>query len=713
MRRRRLFFGAAAGLASAAVALALWLSGALDRLEFTAWNWRVQALAAPGPATDRIKLILLDQTSLDWAKGELKWAWPWPREAYGAILDFCRRGGARLVALDVLFTEPSVYQVADDEALGTAVAAGRDVVGAIFLSNQTGEYDRWPEGSPRGVTVAGLEEWLRAADTAEVQAVRASFPVPEIAARFFYLANVSDAPDRDGVFRRAGLLRVFDGQAVCSLAPGAYVADGLKRGQPVSAAIKPGRLTLGGREIPIDRAGRAILRYRGQSKTHQTFNAAAVLQSELRLREGSEVPPVLEPSVFRDCYVLFGFSAPGLLDLRPTPIGKVYPGVEIHATALDNLLSGDFMREAPGPMVVAGTLLLALLAALAVAASRSPWQSVLAFAVFLPLPWAAGFAGYGASLWWPVVVQESAVLLALVSGVVINYATEGRQKAFIKNAFRHYLGQEVIEQILHDPSSLKLGGEKRELTIFFSDIEKFSSFSEKLDPRVLTALLNEYLSDMSSIIKDEGGYLDKYVGDAIVAFWNAPVAQPDHAERALRAAVRCQRRLAERREEFEARYGARVKTRIGINTGPVVVGNMGSDERFNYTILGDAANLASRLEGANKTFGTYTLVSESTRSNAGPAFAGRELGRLRVVGRQAPVIVFEPTGLAGERLPDSPGEFERGLRLCYAGDWKGALAAFESLPEDAASRAYAARCRSVLAGEGGGTWDGIWNLSEK
>ena len=201
------------------------------------------------------------------------------------------------------------------------------------------------------------------------------------------------------------------------------------------------------------------------------------------------------------------------------------------------------------------------------------------------------------------------VLGALVAATIVNYATEGRQKAFIKHAFKQYLGAEVIEQLIADPSRLQLGGEKRDLAIFFSDIEKFSSFSEKLDPPTLTALLNDFLTDMTGIILDEGGYLDKYIGDAIVAFWNAPLAQRDYAVRACRAAIRCQRRLAERRQEFFDRTGAMIKMRVGINTGDVVVGNMGSKERFNYTVLGDAANLASRLEGANKAFGTYCRSS--------------------------------------------------------------------------------------------------------
>jgi adenylate cyclase len=170
---------------------------------------------------------------------------------------------------------------------------------------------------------------------------------------------------------------------------------------------------------------------------------------------------------------------------------------------------------------------------------------------------------------------ETAVALALVGATIVNYATEGRQKAFIKSAFKQYLGAEVIEQLIADPGRLQLGGERRTLTLFFSDIEKFSSFSERLDPPTLTTLLNDFLSDMTDIILEEGGYLDKYIGDAIVAFWNAPLDQADHAVRAVRSAIRCQRRLAERRDEFFQRTGALVKMRVGINTGEVVVGKHG------------------------------------------------------------------------------------------------------------------------------------------
>jgi adenylate cyclase len=401
-----------------------------------------------------------------------------------------------------------------------------------------------------------------------------------------------------------------------------------------------------------------------------------------------------------------------LLDLRPTPLSRVYSGVEIHATCLDNLLTAGFLREPPSWIVTLLTLLLGLLSGALVTLSRKARQSLLAFGFFLPVPVLAAFVAYPLGWWWPLVGPEAAVATALVGGIILNYATEGRQKAFLKRAFKHYLGADVIDQIINDPARLRLGGEKRELTLLFSDIEKFSSFSEKLDPETLTSLLNEYLTDMTDIILEEGGYLDKYIGDAIVAFWNAPAAQPDHKVRAIRAVLRCQRKLAERRMHYQGKTGVVIKARIGLNSGEVTVGNMGSRDRFNYTVLGDAANLASRLEGANKTFGTYNLISETTWLQGQGSFIGRELGRIRVVGRQQPVRVYEVLGFVGEPLPGFVPDFESGLNLCLQDQWGEALQCFERHHEDPPSAAYAAQCRQRLSAAVQ-TWDGIWSLTEK
>lgn len=667
------------GAGAAALALLLWLGGALQGWENITWTWRVRLLAHPGPHTDDIRLILLDQAGLDWGRQENGLSWPWPREVYAPVLDFCRRAGARSVAFDVLFTEPSVYGVDDDRALGDAIARLGRFVGARFLEVQPGRLD-----------AAGATE-----------------PIPEVAGAARLLANVSDAPDPDGLFRRAALVRRLDGALVPSLGVAAWLAGAT--GTDTTLALAPGVVRIGPHRVPAAPDGTALLRYRGPVSVYRTYGAAAVIQSELRLEAGEA--PTIDPADLRDKYVLFGFSAPGLLDLRPTPLSRVSPGVYVHATVLDNLLGDDFLRPFPRPAAAAGVALLALLTGLLLTAGGRPWRQGLLAVTAVLLPFAAGLLLYRAGWWWPVLPHAAGAALAVVGALAWNYATEGRQKRFIKQAFRHYLSPAVIERITADPSSLRLGGERRELTIMFSDLAGFTSLSEGLDPEQLTALLNDYLTDMTDIILEEGGTLDKYEGDAILAFWNAPLDQPDHARRAARAAVRCQRKLAERRPEFRTRCGRDLHARIGLHTGEVVVGNMGSRQRFDYTVLGDAANLASRLEGANKAFGTATLVSGAVRDAAGDALLCRPLGRVRVVGRREPVPVYELAGLAGDPAPPAWEPFAAALAAWEAGDADRARELLEKLtPDDP----VAAACAAHLAPGGIGRAEpGVWNLTGK
>jgi len=713
---QKLIRGLLIGLAAAAIALTLRYFGTLQRWEFATWNWRSRLFARPSEATENIRLILLDQKSLEWGR-ENDLSWPWPREVYAPIIDFCRRGGARVVAFDVLYTEPSVYGVGDDEVLGAAIKSPPPFVGALALTRkEAGRKDLNYDFSRRWAIRNGLELWLNRKEARNnLVYPRAISPIPEVEQNAVLLGNVIDAPDPDSIFRRASLFNVFDATAVPSLGLAAWLAG--RKDFPGSVAeMDSGGIFFGlepGEErkyVPLDPSGRAILRYRGPSEVYRPVSAAAVIQSELRIRSGEE--PSLPADTFRDSYVLFGFSAPGLLDLRATPLSPVAPGVTIHATVLDNLLGGDFVREVGEAVFLGASFLLAAGGAGAVLFCRKAWQSVIVFLIFLPLPWIAGFGLYLSGLWWPIIADELAVMIALIGAIVVNYSTEGRQKAFIKNAFKYYLSSAVIEKLIADPSQLQLGGERRELSIFFSDLQGFSGISERLNPSELTALLNEYLSDMTDIILQEGGTLDKYEGDAILAFWNAPLTQGNHAVRACRAALKCQDKLRQRREEFRRRTGAELFMRIGINTGEVVVGNMGSRDRFDYTVLGDAANLASRLEGANKAFGTYLMVSESTWQQAGGEFTGRALGKIRVVGRKTPVRVFEPLAGTADKTGLDPKEFERGVELCYSRDWSAALSVFEKFPDEPAARVYAERCRELIENPQE-DWDGIWNLTQK
>jgi adenylate cyclase len=561
---------------------------------------------------------------------------------------------------------------------------------------------------PKTLDLAGLGGWLEREGQGLVMP-RALLPTPEVAAGFSLLGNVAEDPDSDQVVRRITPLRAFDGRGLANLGLATYGAAQPRA--PVQApAHASGSLRLGDKTVPLDQEGRAIMRFRGGPGTHQKLSAAAVIQSELALQQGGQ--PTLDPALLKDCYVLVGLTAPGLHDLRATPTAPIYPGTEVHATALDNLLAGDFLRPAPSWGLPVSLLLLGLVSGLAGVLAVKPWQGSLALLLLTPLPIAHGMLLYRAGWWWPVAAPALSAALALLATMVLNYASEGRQRRFIKRAFRHYLSPQVIEAILADPSKLSLGGQRRELSIFFSDLQGFTSLSEGMDPHDLASLLNDYLSDMTEVILQEGGTLDKYEGDAIVAFWNAPLDQPDHALRACRAALGCQRRLEERQAHYQARAGQPLFARIGINSGPVVVGNLGSRTRFDYTVLGDAANLASRLEGANKLFGTALMVSEATWRQTGGALAARELGDLRVVGRTAPVKVFEPLDPGDQAGAAQARDFAQGLALVRARAWQPALEIFAALAPDPAARVYAHRCRELLA-DPTQDWDGVWNLHQK
>lgn len=754
---KKLFQGLLVGLAASAGALFLWWSGALTRFESKTWDWRVSRLAKPGVATDNIRIILIDQYSLDWGKKEMALNWPWPREVYQPILDFCRRQGARSVSFDMIYTEPSYMGVEDDRTFGVAIAKTTGFVGTVFLG-KNGNSTNWPADIP-APEIQGLSRWLAGVNRQQSIMPTATFPIPEVATNADLLGNVHATPDSDAIFRRLELFNVFDGKAVPCLGLAAYLVSV----PGATLSIKPGTLTIeppqsraardksatcpawGGvrnssppirnqkskiknafsHAVPIDQNGRALLNFRGPAGTHQRYTAAAVIQSELRLQAGEE-PPITDPREFKDCYVFLGCSAPGLLDLRPTPVSRVYPGVELYATALDNLLSNDFMRNSPRDFTLLCVLVMGLLAGILIRLGRNARENVLVFALTLPIPAILCVAAYQQGFWLPFLVQETAVVFALVGAVLVNYATEGKQKRFIRGAFKQYLSAEVIAQIVQHPERLTLGGEQRTLSIFFSDLQGFTTISEGLNPQELTAFLNDYLTAMTDIIQEEGGTVDKYEGDAIIAFWNAPLAQEDHAVRAVRAGLRCQGKLAEMRPALRDRIGKNLFMRIGLNTGAVVVGNMGSHNRFNYTILGDAANLAARLEGINKQFGTYTMISETMRTAMGGEFAVREISRVAVVGRKTAVRVFEP--MYKEEFAARQKDldlFAQGLAAYYAGRFKEALRHFEPLQEkDPPAAAYVRKCRDLLtqpafaealrAGRPPpASWDGVWVMNEK
>ncbi len=708
-----LTIGALFGLST----IVLNIGGIFWQFETKTWDYRAKLLAKPSSATKKIKIIFIDQQSIDWVLKEQGYSWPWPRTLYQPIINYCKRAGVKVLAFDMLYTEPSVYGSEDDATFAVALSNMGSCISTVFLGKKTGANSKWAEDIKRNNIPINnkTQASINLPFLLQLQQQSAIFPIKEVANASALLANVEGKADDDGVYRRLQPFVFFDGQIVPSLGYAAFLLGEKKEKSLPEIEFENNILFCNGTKVPLDKEGKAILRFRGPSHTYESFSAAAIIQSELKLEEGA-TPPITNISAFKDSYVFLGGSAPGLLDNRPSPVAKAYAGVEIHATMLDNLLSNDFFKELSSITSFLLYFFMAFFGALLAGLCKNTLQTSLALILLTVLPILVAIAGYNYGLWVPLVATEFAALSSAIGAVLFNYSTEGKQKRFIKNAFKQYISEDVITRLIENPSLLKLGGEEKELSIYFSDLQGFSTISEALTPTQLTALLNEFLSEMTDIIQEEGGTLDKYIGDAIVAFWNAPLSQDDHPVRCVRAALRCQKRLDELRPILKNKYGKEIYSRIGINTGKVVVGNMGSSRRFNYTILGDAANLASRLEGINKYFGTYTLISESTLAMLNNVFPAREIAKVCVVGKTQSIRIYEPMlEMEYIRKKHIIQIFASALNAYYAAEINEAYKLFSSIKEeDAPANAYMKKCEQLLnKGLDKASWDGIWKMTEK
>jgi adenylate cyclase len=302
----------------------------------------------------------------------------------------------------------------------------------------------------------------------------------------------------------------------------------------------------------------------------------------------------------------------------------------------------------------------------------------------------------------------------------VTSASERRQRRFVQGALGMYTSPALVKELIEHPEHLTLEwGQKREMTVYFSDIAGFTTISEGLSPEKLVALLNDYLTNMTDLVLEHGGVVDKYIGDAVMAFWGAPIATANHAESGIKCAIAMRKRCDEMRPKWKEEYGVDVTARAGLSSGDVVVGNMGSKHKLNYTVMGDMVNLASRLEGANKAYGTYLMISETCHEKVKDAVASRELDYLAVKGKEKPVRVFEVLGLVGT-VDDATiariAEFHAALAKYRTRDFAGALAAFEEIlsgADDGPSKAYVERCKYFLEEPPGDDWDGVWHMKEK
>jgi adenylate cyclase len=702
-------------------------------------KFRFRGDRSPGK---EVVIVAIDDASLK-AVGR----WPWSRENMARLLTQLRMAGPRVIALDIIFAEkeetmaylairtlcdeiarrgasPEVLSLLDaekkradvDQLLAKTVSQGPIILGFFFndVGGKAGgvQADQLMGGS---FLQASTYNVVRLLDTqpSQVPLVSASGierNLPEITQAGAGDGYFNMIPDPDGSVRWFPMSILYGGEffAPMSLVTLSHYRDRAPMAITLSRWGVEG-IRLGPRQIPVDRYGRLLINFLGRAGLIPTYSAAAIM-------DGS-----LPAEVLKDKIVLVGATAVGIYDLRVTPFSGTFPGVEIQATVMDNLLHGNFIRT-PAFGLILMLLILVVLAILLglvlprLSAILSFLFTLIVLASYVSINYYLfSHQGLQLELFYP----QALIVLVYLGVTSQRFLAEEEERKRIRKAFESYVAPTVVQEMLKHPEQLRLGGERREITVLFSDIRGFTNMSEKLDPEALVSLLHDFLNPMSNIIINQGGTIDKYMGDAIMALFGAPLLQPDHPRLACRAALEMAASLAALNQEWTAQGRPPLRIGVGVNTGSVAVGNMGSDRLFDYTAIGDNVNLASRLEGLNKYYGTNILVSQSTAEAVGNGFIFRDVDQVKVKGKAQAARIYELLGEGGPapELAQYLELYHRALTLYREGRFAESLATFQQAlevhPGDAASLRYITLTQKHIETPPGPDWEAVTVMDGK
>jgi adenylate cyclase len=712
----------------------------VERLELISYDARLRLLM-PGGIDERIVVVDIDEKSLA-AEGR----WPWRRDKIAALVDrLFDHYQAGIVGFDIVFAERDESSGLDvlrelaqgelkddpryraalgrieprleyDRAFADRLGSGLVVLGYYFSnvisSDGKGRASGLlpapvlPPGTFKGRNV-GFTRWV---------GYGANLPELQQAARSG--GHFNPWPDEDGITRRVPMLAEYDGAYYESLSL-AVLRLGLGSPRVVPGFAEdtfwtrnyPGLewLELGDVRIPIDSMVTALVPYRGPQGSYPYVSATEVLQAQV---------PV---ELLKSKIILIGTTAPGLFDLRATPVDRAYPGVEIHANLIAGMIDGT-IKQRP-PYVLGAEVVLLVLAGIVMAAVLplvNPFRATLVTVLVL-----ISVFGTNVLVWTQadlvLPLASGMLMIALLFGLNMSYGffVESRAKRQITGLFGQYVPSELVDEMSQNPAAFTMEGDSREMSVLFTDVRGFTTIAEGLDPRQLSQLMNEFLTPLTRVIYRHRGTIDKYIGDCIMAFWGAPMVDPGHARNAVLAGLEMHRVLADLAPEFKSRGWPEIRIGVGINSGRMSVGNMGSEIRVAYTVMGDAVNLASRLEGLTKQFGIGLIVGETTRAQA-PEFVYRELDRVVVKGKDAPVTIHEPLGLQGELpagLVDELKLWAQALRFYRSQDWDMAelqlLNLLKAYPSRTLYQAFLDRIALYRVAPPGKGWDGAYRFETK
>jgi adenylate cyclase len=711
--------------------------GLIDRLDAIFYDARLR-LTMPRGIDDRIVIVDIDEKSLA-EQGR----WPWGRDRLALLMDkLFDRHGVKLVGFDVVFAEPDLssgiealdamaqrdlrdnpaFQNAlramrprlDHDARFAAALKDRKVVLGFYLSTIEGGQSAGvlpaptlPAGTFAGKPLA-ITRW---------HSHGGNLPVLQAAA--VGAGHFNPLVDFDGISRRIPLLVEYQGAYYESLAFAMTralldfppVLPGYENPSDDYAGLEwlelPG--AHGGLHVPVDENVAALIPYRGPQGSFPYVSATDVLNDRVPAER------------LKDRIILVGTTAPGLMDLRATPVATVYPGVEVHANLIAGMLDG-VVKQRPAyllgadalQVLLAGVLMIFLLPRL------SPFKAtLLGLGTLLALTGLNFYLWNVAHLVLPFAGVAMLIVLLYALDMAWGYFVETKTKRQFTELFGQYVPPELVDEMAKNPEGYSMAGRKAELTVLFSDVRGFTTISEGLQPDQLAALMNEYLGAMTTVVRHHRGTLDKYIGDAIMAFWGAPLADPDHAAHAVATALEMQAALHDLNRDLAAKGWPELKIGVGINTGPMTVGDMGSPVRKAYTVMGDAVNLGSRLEGITKQYGVGIIVGEGTREKLGDRYVLRELDRVRVKGKAEPVGIYEPLGAAGQVDGETLEQLKlwnQALHAYRTQDWNRAEMLLLNLTRARPHYLYdlyakrIARYRQEPPGDG---WDGVTTFETK
>ena len=726
-----------------AAALLIWRPAFTEFLELKFYDlkFRYRGPLAPGP---EIAIVGIDDASL-----QKVGRWPWSREVQTRLFSKVKEAGPRVVALDIVFAEkeesaavqtianlrreitgrgkatPELMKLLEQEE--RRVDVDRRLAQVIGQDPPTvlGFFFRDVGGRVRGLQAAELmgESYIRASTYNVVRQLEEIKPdifrvmaaggvqvnLPEITAAAAGGGYFNMTPDDDGIVRWTPLSILYGPDF---FAPLPLVTVDHYWGRPTLGItltrVGVKEVRLGSRQVPVDRYGRLLINYLGGRGVFPTYSAAAVMEGRI------------PPDALKDKIVLMGATAVGIYDLRVTPFSGDHPGIDIHAAVIDNLLSGRFMQKLPFELGWSLLIILALGIILAWALPQLSAFRSFAFTLALAVIFVGGnyflfTRGWQLDLFYPLLY----IGVINVGFTVHRFMLEEKEKLRVRRTFEAYVAPAVVHEILKHPDNLRLGGERREISILFTDIRGFTTLSENLAPEELVTVLHDFLNPMSNIIIEHGGTIDKYIGDAIMALFGAPLELPDHAPRACRTALHMVAALRDLGKEWAAAGRPQFLIGVGVNSGVAAVGNMGSDRLFDYTAIGDNVNLASRLEGLNKYFGTDILLSQGTAQALGDAFILRKVDLVQVKGKAQPQEIYE---LMGEGTPDPDlarflEAFDQALAFFRTRQWSESVAALDEAlhvrPHDSLGRRYRLLCKKFLKEPPGPEWVPVTVMSEK